>query len=151
MRFRERFARFMYGRYGSRRLDQFSRFLMYTSLIALIIGGFTFRLLYLIGLVLLVYMYFRLFSRNVYKREYENDKYLQIKNKIKAFFCRVFKRSNNGGHFSSRCNSYSGNTYTVTYKIFKCPRCRQKLRVPRGKGRIQISCKRCGNEFIKRT
>lgn len=151
MRFRERLARFMYGRYGSRGLDQLSKFLMYTSLILLIFGRFISGILYIVGLAMFVYMYFRLFSKNIYKREYENDKYLNAKNKVCAFFSKLFGKNNSNGRFSSRCNSYSGNTYTVTYKIFKCPKCKQKLRVPRGKGKIQISCKRCGNEFIKRT
>ena len=35
------------------------------------------------------------------------------------------------------------------YHYYRCPQCRQKLRVPRGRGRIQISCPRCGTQFIK--
>lgn len=151
MRFREKFARFMYGRYGARGFDQFGKFLLYASLIIMLLGSFIVRILYFIGLALFIYQYFRIFSKNIYRREYENETYLRAKNKVYMFFAKIFNRSSKDGRFSSRCNSYSGNTYTVTYKIFKCPKCRQKLRVPRGKGRIQISCRRCGNEFIKRT
>lgn len=150
MRFRQWFARMMYGRYGARGFDQLNKMLMYSSLILLLLGRLI-PVLYFIGLAEFIYMYFRIFSKNIYKREYENDKYLRAKDKIRCFFSKLFNRSGDDGRFSSRCNSYSGNTYTLTYKIFKCPKCKQKLRVPRGKGRIQISCKRCGNEFIKRT
>lgn len=151
MRFREKFARFMYGRYGAAGLDNFGRFLMYGSLIMILLGGFINRVIYFIGLAGLIYAYFRIFSKNVYKRAYENDKYLRAKGKVCAFFARLINKNGSNGRCSSRFNSYSGNTYTLAYKIFKCPRCKQKLRVPRGKGKIQISCKRCGNEFIKRT
>ncbi len=51
----------------------------------------------------------------------------------------------------TRCNSFSGLCYDINYKIYKCPKCRQKLRVPRGKGKIRISCRRCQYEFIRKT
>ena len=51
----------------------------------------------------------------------------------------------------TRCNSFSGQCYDIRYKIYKCPKCRQKLRVPRGKGKIRISCRRCQYEFIRKT
>lgn len=151
MGFREKIARFMYGRYGAGGLDNFGRFLLYGSLILLIIGRFITPVLYWIGIAALIYGYFRIFSRNVYKRSYENDKYLKVKGKICGFFSKLFGKNGKRERFTSRCNSYSGKTYDLAYKIFKCPKCKQKLRVPRGKGRIQISCRRCGNEFIKRT
>lgn len=150
MRFREKFIRFMYGRYG---MDQYGKFLLYGSLILLIISSlFKFAPIYLIALAGIVYGYFRIFSKNIYKRQFENDRYLKTKAKVCGFFSNLFgKFKKQGNNYSSRCNSYRGNSYTMEYKIFKCPKCKQKLRVPRGKGRIQISCKRCGNEFIKRT
>ncbi len=51
----------------------------------------------------------------------------------------------------SCCNSYTGNRYDRKYRIFKCPECRQKLRVPRKMGRIKIICRRCRYEFVRKT
>lgn len=146
MRFRERFARFMYGRYG---MDNFGKFIFYFALGMMIVNIFIkTSVLYFISLALLIYGYFRCFSRNTYKRSYENDSYMRISNRVRAFFNKHF---GNRGSYSSKCNSYSGNAYTVEYKIFKCPKCKQKLRVPKGKGKIMISCRKCGNEFVKRS
>lgn len=145
---REKFIRFMQGRYG---LDNLSKFLIYVSLPILIIAGYVKSPLVIYISVLLMFLgYFRIFSRNIYKRSYENQKYLCIKSKIKAFF------GGNASHNTrneSRYNSYNpGNSYSsCEYKIFKCPNCKQKLRVPRGKGKIKISCRKCGTEFIKRS
>ena len=150
MRFREKLARFMYGRYG---LDEFGRFLLYSSLVILLVSSLLqLSVLYFIALFELIFSYFRIFSKNIYKRSSENRKYLDIKSRVCSFFGRIFsglgiKRD----RYNSRCNSYSGSVYEQQYKVFKCPNCKQKLRVPKGKGKIQISCRRCGNTFIKRT
>lgn len=142
---RERFSRFMYGRYG---VDHFGRFLLYFALIVMLINLFVEKLaLFVIATALLVFGYFRIFSRNIYKRSYENDRYLALKNK----FLGLFRKSGGNNTYSSRCNSYYGSNAAAEYRIFKCPRCKQKLRVPRGKGRISISCKKCNYEFIKHT
>ncbi|MCR5768807.1 MAG: hypothetical protein K6G45_10005 [Lachnospiraceae bacterium] len=53
--------------------------------------------------------------------------------------------------FRSCCNSYTGKRYDKKYKVFKCPECRQKLRVPRAMGRIKIVCRRCRFEFVRKT
>lgn len=146
MRFRERFARFMYGRYG---MDNFGKFLFYFALGLMIVNlFFKTSALYFISLALLIYGYFRCFSRNTYKRNYENDRYLRVSASVKGFFNKIFPKQ---GCYSSKCNSYSSNAYTIQYKIFKCPKCKQKLRVPKGKGKIMITCRKCGNEFVKRT
>ena len=150
MRFRDRFARFMYGRYG---FDELGRFLMYFTLLLMIFSTvFAWKAPFYICLVCFILCYFRIFSKNVYKRGYENDKFLCAKGKILEAFRRAFgKKSKSADGYSSHCNCYKGKIYDAEYKVFKCPECKQKLRVPRGKGRIQITCKRCGNEFIKKT
>lgn len=143
MRFRDRMQRFMQGRYG---VDNFSRFLMILGLVFIIVFAFTrIKLIDSIGLALLIYCYFRMFSRNIYKRNAENIKYLQVKDKIHGFFCRLFCAS--GADYS--CGSQ--NNGAVRYKIFKCPQCKQKLRVPKGRGKIEITCRRCGCNFRKRS
>ncbi len=150
MRLRDRFARFMYGRYG---FDEMGRFLLYSAILLVLFSSlFRWTALYYISLILLIVSYFRIFSKNVYKRSYENDKYLAVKAKILEAFKRAFgMKKNEDGTYSSGCNCYKGDNDRKKYKIFKCPACKQKLRVPRGKGKIQITCRRCGKEFVKKT
>ncbi len=150
MGLRQRFYRFMYGRYG---LDELGRMMMYTSVFLLIVSSLLpFRPLYFLCLAVIGISYFRIFSKNVYKRSYENDRYIAFKCKVAGFFKKLFGRSGSSdGSYSSRCNCFKGERPDRNYKIFKCPDCKQKLRVPRGKGKIQITCRRCGKEFVKRT
>lgn len=131
MRFRERMQRFMYGRYG---MDALGKFLSWFSIILLLcsmLSGLDF--LYFLALACLIWCYFRMFSRNVQKRYQENCIYYRYTNKIRDFF--------------KRQRSYMQQR--KTHHIYKCPQCRQKIRVPKGKGRIAIRCRKCGTEFIK--
>ncbi len=128
---RERLQRFMMGRYG---VDAFSRFLMITWIVLwgidLFINSGTLSLL---SLMLLIYTYYRMLSRNIQKRYQENVKYLNIKNK-----------------FLSRLRSEkSVMKQRKTHHIYRCPNCRQKIRIPKGKGRICITCPKCKTEFTK--
>lgn len=129
---REKFARFMMGRYG---VDQFARFLAVVTFIIMIIGAFTHPIIYTLGIVGLIYMYFRVFSKNRVKRSAENQRYLRRAYAVKSWFekqKRMFKLKK-------------------THKIFKCPTCNQKIKVPKGKGRIEIRCTKCDTKFIKRS
>lgn len=145
---REKFYRFMQGRYG---VDQLNRFLLVLMAISIIINTFFVRskVTFFFTFLLMFISYFRMFSRNIYKRSSENTKYLQLKEKVTSFLRNIF-----AGNIC-RANFRQSNTYTFDeakmYRIFKCPSCKQKLRVPKGKGKICISCKRCGSSFIKRT
>ncbi len=128
---KEKFRRFMYGRYGS---DQYSRFLLVVAVIMLLISTFARNsILYLLSLVLMVYLYFRMFSRNAQKRYAENSRYLKYKERIKNFF-KHFRRDMN---------------IRKTHHIYRCPSCRQKIKIPRNKGKIAIRCPKCYTEFIK--
>ncbi len=129
---REKIQRFMYGRYGMDRLNQV---LMYGAFGCLIFSLFGIGTCYLLATVALFCAYFRMFSRNVRQRTQENQWYLRQEMKVKGFLKR--------GTDTFRRNK--------AYHIYKCPQCGQKLRVPRGKGKIAISCKKCGNEFIRRS
>ena len=132
-KFRQRIYRFMQGRYG---VDQFSRFLIYFSLCLLIITLFVHSgIIYTAALAVLVYSYFRVLSRNISRRNTENQKYLQIRYRIVGRFNSMKARIKD----------------SKTHRIFKCPGCGQKIRVPKGKGRISIKCPRCRIEFIKKT
>ena len=113
---RERFMRFMQGRYGA---DHFCRFLSGVTMVLLVISLFSrHRIWFLAALLVLIYSYFRMFSRNIPKRYAEEQKYLAQKK---------------------------------THHIYKCPSCGQKIRVPRGHGRIEIRCPKCSATFIKRS
>ena len=129
---KEKFYRFMYGRNGA---DQFNQFLMTLAFIFLIISFFCSNFFYLLALLLLIYCYFRMFSKNLYKRRVENSKYLQYEYKVRQFF-NTQKRD-----FNQR----------KTHHIYKCPSCRQKIRIPRGKGKIEIRCPKCSTTFIKKS
>lgn len=130
---KDRIARFMIGRNGN---DQLNLFLLVSSVVLLVAGSFAggiirsiFRLA---ALALLAFTYYRMLSKDVYKRREENGKYLQIRYrvfaKLKALKERWVQRKD--------------------YKFFQCPSCRAVLRVPRGRGKIKIVCRKCGNTFI---
>ena len=129
---REKMQRFMWGRYGT---DRFNQFLMFCAIVCLLISFFGGGVFYLLATAVMVYAYFRMFSRNVSKRSLENQWYLKREMKVRSFFIKKKKE------LGQRKN----------YHIYKCPNCRQKIRVPKGKGRIAITCRKCGNEFIKKS
>ncbi len=126
------FRDFMNGRNG---VDELGRFLSFVSIGFFIVSLF-FRSSWtnIIWLALIVYIYFRMLSRNFSKRRQENERFLEIKDRFLGIFKIGFRQARDRNH-----------------KYFKCPRCRRNLRVPRGKGRISIHCPTCGTDFIKRT
>ena len=133
---RERMARFMAGRNGNDRLNLFILVLG----IVFIILGIVFKktaagLFNILTLVALVIVYFRMFSRNIMKRQAENAKYMELRNKVISRF-RVLRE-----RWAQRND----------YKFFRCPSCRTVLRVPRGRGKIMIVCKKCGTRFEGRS
>lgn len=129
---KEKLYRFMQGRYGS---DQLNRFLMILVIICFAVSLFGVRPFYLLGIVLLIYAYLRMLSRNIYKRSAENSAYLRYEYKVKQKFAKL-KRD-----IKQR----------KTHHIYKCPSCKQKIRIPRGKGKIEIRCPKCGQTFIKKS
>lgn len=129
----EKLRRFFAGRYG---MDSLNKLIFIISLILLVVTWFfpnyICRVLFWI---LLVIGYFRCFSRNIYARYAENQKYLNATAKIRnAFRKRKYR-------FDQRS----------TYRFYKCPRCRQQVRVPKGKGKINIRCPKCGEQFVKKS
>lgn len=125
--------KFMAGRYG---VDQLSSTLVTISLILLVTNIFVRnQILYTIGFVILFYSYFRIFSKNINKRYQENMHYLNASKPIRQ---KINKLKN-------RISSLK------THRYYKCPQCSQELRVPRGKGKVNIKCPKCGNKFTRRT
>ena len=117
--------RFMIGRYGT---DKLNTAILSAGLIACIISMFVKRPMADLALTMVSYGFmfwalFRTFSRNAYKRYQENRKFLQLMDRIKD----------------------------RQHRYFNCPRCRQVVRVPRGKGKISITCPKCREKFIKQT
>ena len=129
---REKLQRFMWGRYGN---DNFNQFLLAVAFVSLLISFFGGGLFYLVATVVMVYAYFRMFSRNISKRSAENQQFLKQKLKVRAFFTKKKKE------LAER----------KVYHIYRCPNCRQKIRIPRGKGKIAVKCPQCGTEFIKKS
>ena len=135
---KEKFMRFMQGRNG---VDQFARFTMGVALAAIVLTLFTGTrsgigaFLDLFGMAAIVYTYFRIFSKNISKRYQENQKYLQMTDKLRVRF-RKEKRM-----MSQRKD----------YHIYSCPGCGQKIRIPRGGfKKVEIECPKCHTKFIKR-
>lgn len=129
---KEKFIRFMQGRYG---MDQFSKFLSVAAIISLVLSIFLGQIFWYIAVLLLIYSYYRMFSKNISRRYGENQKYLQKKSKVVAFF----KGQRNVAE------------QRKTYHIYKCYNCKQKIRIPKGKGKIEITCPKCKTTFIKRS
>lgn len=94
----------------------------------------------LVGLCILAYAAFRALSKDKYKRHNEEMIFEDLLVKIKYNFNNVFK----GGSFK---NIKQRLEEKKNYKIVKCPKCGQKLRLPRGKGKIVVTCRKCSHEF----
>lgn len=152
---REKLARFMYGRYGA---DNLNNMLFYLALLLCFTEVFiNSRALNLAVWICLFLSLYRSFSRDYAKRSLENQKFLQLLDRFPSWFPR----------FNNRSMGYSQGSYGYGYdqgyarprkaardktkKIYKCPSCKQKVRVPKGKGKIMITCPKCHTEFQKRT
>ena len=119
------FRRFMYGRYGS---DKLNMTILIAGLIVSLLQIFmpTPALKWLFMLIsygFLGWAIFRMFSKNIYRRSEENRKYLRFLDRLKD----------------------------KEHRYYDCPNCRQTVRVPKGKGKISITCPKCKEKFIKKT
>lgn len=131
MTLKEKFMRFMYGRYGVDTLGKYSLGAgLATMLLSIVFDSYTLSLLSWFFIIL---TYFRMFSRNLYKRSSENQTFLNKTYKLRTWF-------------GKQKNMLAQRK---THHIYRCPGCKQKIRVPRGKGRIEIRCPKCHTTFIK--
>lgn len=131
------FVRMFEGRYG---FDDFSRFLNISAIFIIVISIFAGRgpfgsFIQLLGLFVALYSYYRAFSRKHYKRAKENVAYQKWSGKVHRRYEGLKIR------FTQRKD----------YKFFKCPSCKATLRVPKGKGKIIVTCRKCGNRIEKKT
>lgn len=121
---------FFYGRNG---FDDLAKLSLILSIVFFLIYGFLPRgilklMFAMITYGLMGYAYFRILSKKVYKRRQENKKYLGAINMTKT---RWKQRK--------------------THKFYRCPKCKTWLRVPKGRGKITITCVKCSTKFDKRT
>lgn len=128
---REKLMRFMYGRYG---VDSFGKCLLGIGIAAAAATWFSDTWFFpVLSWACIIYTYFRMFSKNIYKRSAENRVYLAKTYRLRCFFARQKNMLEQ----------------RKTHHIYKCPSCKQKIRIPRGKGRIEIRCPKCSATFIK--
>lgn len=134
---REMLAKFMYGRYGTDRLNMFLLIVLIVcaGLNLFVRNGYFSIVMSSWETLLIVLIYYRMFSRNIQKRYVENQKYLSLENKVKRFFGRT---------------KYI-QEQRKDFHIYTCPQCRQKIRIPKGKGKISVRCPKCGAEFVKKS
>lgn len=130
---KRKFQQFMIGRYG---VDQLSRFLNVCIIALLTINIFTRgHILYWLAIGLFIYSYYRMFSKNISARLKENEMFLRYRfHAVEEWKKWKFKAEQ-----------------AKKYHIYKCPGCGQKIRIPRGKGRISIHCPKCHTDFIKKS
>lgn len=129
---RNAIQRFMYGRYGS---DQLNIFMLALYVILYLIFSFTrFVPLYWLSLVVILAGLFRMLSRDLTRRRAENAKFMKAAGPMLDWF-RL--------HRNMRRDK--------EHRYFRCPSCSQQLRVPRGKGRITVTCRSCGAVFEEKS
>ena len=123
----------MTGRYG---VDDLSKFLLGVAVVLCVLSLFLRSgLLNALVFLALIVLYFRIFSRNFSARSHENSVFLKYKNRVTGFW-------------TGQINLLKQRK---DYHIYTCPQCKQKIRIPRGKGKIEITCPKCRNKFIKKS
>lgn len=121
--------RFMTGRYGG---DQLSMALLILSILLTFAAQLLrFPLLSIIGYILLIIASYRMLSKNTRRRSMENYKFSILISPVYSWFRKQIR------HLSE----------LRTYRFYKCPDCKAKLRLPRGKGKVIITCPKCRKEF----
>lgn len=126
-------ARLMSGRYGA---DQLSMAMVIAALVVSILGTFTGAraVAMVLSDALLIVAFFRMFSKDRYRRAHENEVYLSKTEGARRGFTEWLNRVKNG----------------KKYRYFTCPKCKRRLRVPRGVGSVTVTCKNCGAKFDKK-
>ena len=117
--------RFMEGRYGS---DKLNTAILVAALVLVLVYtclplGLVKTVLWILSYVLMFWAIYRMLSRNTYRRYQENRRFLQFVDGIRD----------------------------REHRYYDCPNCRQRVRVPRGKGKISISCPKCREKFVRKT
>ena len=129
---RNALQRFMYGRYGNDQLNMVLVLLSLALYLVFVVTSWT--VLYAVSFMLMAAALFRCLSRNYDRRRAENGKFLSLVQPVTRWYRlrRTIRRD------KDHC-------------YFKCPNCGQQLRVPRGKGRITVTCRGCGASFQEKS
>lgn len=138
--FRQKFADFMQDRYGTddlaRALTLAVIVLLVVSLICMVAGlGLVSTVISLVALLLILWCFFRMCSKHIDAREKENARW-------QAF-------SKNWDSYAAFLKNWA--TYHKDYKVFRCPHCGEVLKVPKGKGKIRVTCPVCHTKFEKKS
>ena len=124
---------FMRDRYGPDHLS--IAMIVLSFVLSLLYGLFSLTPLLYLSYIIFALALYRMLSRDIYRRRKENDKFIRywwpVKTKISRRVSSIKQRK--------------------THKFIKCPGCKNTLRIPRGKGKLQVNCPKCGERFIKRT
>lgn len=123
--------KFMYGRYG---VDALSMTIIIIGFIISIIGPYV-KIPPVVSMLVFIYAYYRVLSKDINKRYMENQKFLKLVKPITSNFKKLKMRMNN----------------RKNYKYFKCKNCKQEIRVPKGKGKIRVTCPKCGEKTLKKS
>lgn len=133
--FKQKMIQFMQGRYG---VDQLSSFMIWFAVMLALIGMFVQSPIFtILCWVLIVLGYVRIFSKHTTKRYAENQKFLDKTFGVRNAFAKLKYRMKYGKQTSA------------PYYIYKCRKCGQKIRIPKGKGKIMITCPKCKHQFKK--
>ncbi len=141
MKFRNWLMKVMAGRYGG---DQLSRALNTATIVFLVLSLFLSRtgagrVFSTLALLCIAWGTYRILSRNFEKRRRENAVWLRFSGKYLSRYAGSLQGTKQ--RFDQRKD----------YKFFRCPSCRTWLRVPRGKGKLNITCRQCGERFTRNT
>lgn len=136
MRFLDRLRRFMAGRYG---VDELNFALMIATLILSFVrffvrNGWVLFALMIIDVAIVTWLVYRMLSKKIFMRQKENRAFLKVWNPIKRSVSQWISRRKDTAH-----------------RYIRCKKCRERLRLPRGKGRIEVTCPKCRERFITKT
>lgn len=126
--------RFMYGRYGH---DSLNITIIVVAMLVSIISSLFFKSSTISGVIfyaLFLLSFFRMFSRNIAKRQAENRLFRNFTRPIRARFNLIKMRLKDKDR-----------------RYYLCPKCKSTVRVPKGRGKVEITCPKCHTEFTKRS
>lgn len=143
--FGEKYRNFMSHRNGP---DQLSRDALILALVLIVISIFLRDaarvILFALGMACLLYSYFRLFSSNLSARSKENAAYLEKRNKVLGKIGGPLKQARKAGETAAK------RAQDKEHRYFSCPKCHQQVRVPKGAGKIRVTCPKCGEKFERK-